>query len=172
MYCGGEEEERFSFLWRSGRPCSTALGIVDTPRMDGVQRCGAEQRDTHKLKLTYKCFHFFVMVSKLYVPSQPQLSKTMSPVLAMDKTLLMILLWNLWSLPHLEGLPVSKRSISEVQLMHNVGERKQVLERQDWLQVKLKSILIPSWSDSFRTKLFQNTSAYDGVERPDLLVCT
>ncbi|XP_017562721.1 parathyroid hormone 1b [Pygocentrus nattereri] len=72
----------------------------------------------------------------------------MSSVLAMDKTLLMILLWNLWSLPNLEGLPVSKRSISEVQLMHNVGEHKQVLERQDWLQVKLKSILIPSVNDS------------------------
>uniref|UniRef100_A0A8B9JRQ6 Parathyroid hormone n=1 Tax=Astyanax mexicanus TaxID=7994 RepID=A0A8B9JRQ6_ASTMX len=42
----------------------------------------------------------------------------------------------------------NKRSISEVQLMHNVGERKQVLERQDWLQVKLKSILIPSVNDS------------------------
>ncbi|XP_072517251.1 parathyroid hormone 1b [Salminus brasiliensis] len=64
----------------------------------------------------------------------------------MHKTALMVLLWSLCLL-HLEGSPISKRSISEVQLMHNVGERKQVLERQDWLQVKLKSILIPSVND-------------------------
>ncbi|KAL7866460.1 hypothetical protein AOLI_G00142740 [Acnodon oligacanthus] len=161
MYCGGEEaEEMFSFLRRSGRPCSTALGMADTPRMDGVQRCGAEQRDTHKLKLTYK----FVF------PGQPQQSRTMSSVLAMHKTILMILLWNLWSLPHLEGLPVGKRSISEVQLMHNVGERKQVLERQDWLQ---RSHTPPRLcADIKPTTLSHNTSAYDGVERPDLLLCT
>uniref|UniRef100_A0A3B5QTZ4 Parathyroid hormone n=1 Tax=Xiphophorus maculatus TaxID=8083 RepID=A0A3B5QTZ4_XIPMA len=37
-----------------------------------------------------------------------------------------------------------KRSISEVQFMHNVQEHKQVGERQDWLQEKLKKIIIPS----------------------------
>lgn len=33
-----------------------------------------------------------------------------------------------------------KRSISEVQLMHNLGEHKHVQERQDWLQMKLRDI--------------------------------
>uniref|UniRef100_A0A8C7UHJ0 Parathyroid hormone n=1 Tax=Oncorhynchus mykiss TaxID=8022 RepID=A0A8C7UHJ0_ONCMY len=37
-----------------------------------------------------------------------------------------------------------KRSISEVQLMHNVGVHKQVGERQDWLQLKLKDIIAAS----------------------------
>uniref|UniRef100_A0A3P9QJ16 Parathyroid hormone n=1 Tax=Poecilia reticulata TaxID=8081 RepID=A0A3P9QJ16_POERE len=45
-----------------------------------------------------------------------------------------------------QGNPVYKgeRSISEVQFMHNVQEHKQVGERQDWLQEKLKKIIIPS----------------------------
>ncbi|KAG5264183.1 hypothetical protein AALO_G00273090 [Alosa alosa] len=47
-----------------------------------------------------------------------------------------------------QGQPLRKRSISEVQLMHNVREHKQVAERQDWLQVKLKNILSPSPNDS------------------------
>ncbi|KAJ0002077.1 hypothetical protein NQD34_001873, partial [Periophthalmus magnuspinnatus] len=37
-----------------------------------------------------------------------------------------------------------KRTISEVQLMHNVQEHKQVGERQDWLQEKLKDIIVTS----------------------------
>lgn len=36
----------------------------------------------------------------------------------------------------------SKRTISEVQLMHNVQEHKQVGERQEWLQEKLKDIIV------------------------------
>ncbi|XP_062381399.1 parathyroid hormone 1b [Sardina pilchardus] len=52
-----------------------------------------------------------------------------------------------WSL-RVQGHPLRKRSISEVQLMHNVREHKQVAERQDWLQVKLKNILSPSPNDS------------------------
>lgn len=40
--------------------------------------------------------------------------------------------------------PYRKRSISEVQLMHNVREHKQVGERQDWLQDKLKNIIVTS----------------------------
>uniref|UniRef100_A0A8C5GWK2 Parathyroid hormone n=1 Tax=Gouania willdenowi TaxID=441366 RepID=A0A8C5GWK2_GOUWI len=35
-----------------------------------------------------------------------------------------------------------KRTISEVQLMHNVREHKQVGERQEWLQKKLKDIIV------------------------------
>uniref|UniRef100_A0A4W4EVE7 Parathyroid hormone n=1 Tax=Electrophorus electricus TaxID=8005 RepID=A0A4W4EVE7_ELEEL len=33
-----------------------------------------------------------------------------------------------------------RRSISEVQLMHNVGVRKHVQERQDWLEAKMRDI--------------------------------
>uniref|UniRef100_A0A3Q3DIP6 Parathyroid hormone n=1 Tax=Hippocampus comes TaxID=109280 RepID=A0A3Q3DIP6_HIPCM len=34
----------------------------------------------------------------------------------------------------------SKRTVSEVQLMHNLGERRQVQERRDWLQLRLRGI--------------------------------
>uniref|UniRef100_A0A9J7ZGV5 Parathyroid hormone n=1 Tax=Cyprinus carpio carpio TaxID=630221 RepID=A0A9J7ZGV5_CYPCA len=53
---------------------------------------------------------------------------------------------------YLEGLPLSRRSISEVQLMHNVREHKEMLERQDWLQLKLNNIIIPSLNDSQKGK--------------------
>uniref|UniRef100_A0A3B3B521 Parathyroid hormone n=1 Tax=Oryzias melastigma TaxID=30732 RepID=A0A3B3B521_ORYME len=43
-----------------------------------------------------------------------------------------------------EAKPLRKRSISEMQLMHNLQEHKQVGERQDWLQEKLKKIISPS----------------------------
>ncbi|KAK6472880.1 parathyroid hormone, partial [Huso huso] len=33
-----------------------------------------------------------------------------------------------------------KRSVSEMQLMHNLGEHRHVQERQDWLQMKLKDV--------------------------------
>uniref|UniRef100_A0A3B4ZGX6 Parathyroid hormone n=1 Tax=Stegastes partitus TaxID=144197 RepID=A0A3B4ZGX6_9TELE len=33
-----------------------------------------------------------------------------------------------------------KRTVSEVQLMHNLGEHKQVQERRDWLQMRLRGI--------------------------------
>uniref|UniRef100_A0A8C9X9R8 Parathyroid hormone n=1 Tax=Sander lucioperca TaxID=283035 RepID=A0A8C9X9R8_SANLU len=45
---------------------------------------------------------------------------------------------------HIEAKPLRKRSISEVQLMHNVREHKQVGDRQDWLQEKLKDIIVVS----------------------------
>uniref|UniRef100_A0A8C6SJW7 Parathyroid hormone n=1 Tax=Neogobius melanostomus TaxID=47308 RepID=A0A8C6SJW7_9GOBI len=43
-----------------------------------------------------------------------------------------------------EAKPLRKRTISEVQLMHNVREHKQVGERQDWLHEKLKDIIVAS----------------------------
>ncbi|ROL41195.1 Parathyroid hormone [Anabarilius grahami] len=49
-----------------------------------------------------------------------------------------------------------KRSISEVQLMHNVREHKEMLERQDWLQLKLNNILIPSLNDSQKEQKGKN----------------
>ncbi|XP_039988109.1 parathyroid hormone 1a [Xiphias gladius] len=35
---------------------------------------------------------------------------------------------------------IRKRTVSEVQLMHNLGERKQVQERREWLQTRLQGI--------------------------------
>nr|XP_057945764.1 parathyroid hormone 1b [Doryrhamphus excisus] len=43
-----------------------------------------------------------------------------------------------------DAKPLRKRTISEVQLMHNVREHKQVGERQEWLQEKLKDIMVTS----------------------------
>ncbi|XP_057693508.1 parathyroid hormone-like [Corythoichthys intestinalis] len=40
-----------------------------------------------------------------------------------------------------EGRPLRKRTVSEVQLMHNLGEHKQMQERRDWLQLRLQGIL-------------------------------
>lgn len=34
----------------------------------------------------------------------------------------------------------SKRTVSEVQLMHNLGEQKQVQDRRDWLQMRLRGV--------------------------------
>ncbi|KAI3371692.1 hypothetical protein L3Q82_024257 [Scortum barcoo] len=39
-----------------------------------------------------------------------------------------------------EGRPLRKRTVSEVQLMHNLGEHKQLQERQEWLQMWLWDI--------------------------------
>uniref|UniRef100_H3C1I1 Parathyroid hormone n=1 Tax=Tetraodon nigroviridis TaxID=99883 RepID=H3C1I1_TETNG len=45
---------------------------------------------------------------------------------------------------HVEAKSLRKRTISEVQLMHNVREHKQAGERQYWLQEKLKDITVVS----------------------------
>ncbi|XP_074522623.1 parathyroid hormone 1b [Halichoeres trimaculatus] len=59
------------------------------------------------------------------------------------ETLVLILLLFLANL-YTEAKPIRKRTISEVQLMHNVREHKQVGDRQDWLQEKLKDIIVAS----------------------------
>ncbi|CAK6954781.1 Parathyroid hormone%2C partial [Scomber scombrus] len=56
----------------------------------------------------------------------------------LETVLLIFLLTSL----HIEAKPLRKRTISEVQLMHNVREHKQVGERQVWLQEKLKGIIV------------------------------
>uniref|UniRef100_A0A3B4FNE0 Parathyroid hormone n=1 Tax=Pundamilia nyererei TaxID=303518 RepID=A0A3B4FNE0_9CICH len=56
----------------------------------------------------------------------------------LEMLVLVILLWSI----HTEAKPL--RTVSEVQLMHNVREHKQVGERQDWLQEKLKGIIVAS----------------------------
>ncbi|KFP91305.1 PREDICTED: parathyroid hormone [Apaloderma vittatum] len=39
-----------------------------------------------------------------------------------------------------DGRPLTKRSVSEMQLMHNLGEHRHTVERQDWLQMKLQDV--------------------------------
>ncbi|NXY60682.1 PTHY protein, partial [Callaeas wilsoni] len=39
-----------------------------------------------------------------------------------------------------DGRPMMKRSVSEMQLMHNLGEHRHAVERQDWLQMKLQDV--------------------------------
>nr|XP_019959723.1 PREDICTED: parathyroid hormone-like [Paralichthys olivaceus] len=39
-----------------------------------------------------------------------------------------------------EGRPLRKRTVSEVQLMHNLGEHQQLQERRDWLQLRLRGL--------------------------------
>ncbi|XP_065694073.1 parathyroid hormone [Patagioenas fasciata] len=39
-----------------------------------------------------------------------------------------------------DGRPMMKRSVSEMQLMHNLGEHRHAMERQDWLQMKLQDV--------------------------------
>ncbi|XP_068460101.1 parathyroid hormone 1a [Clinocottus analis] len=39
-----------------------------------------------------------------------------------------------------EGRPRRKRTVSEVQLMHDLGELKQAQERRRWLQMRLRGI--------------------------------
>ncbi|XP_044211371.1 parathyroid hormone 1a [Thunnus albacares] len=39
-----------------------------------------------------------------------------------------------------EGRPMRKRTVSEVQLMHNLGQHKQMQERREWLQMRLRGI--------------------------------
>lgn len=43
---------------------------------------------------------------------------------------------------------VRKRTVSEVQLMHNLGEHKQVQERREWLQMRLRGIHTAPGRDS------------------------
>uniref|UniRef100_K7FA62 Parathyroid hormone n=1 Tax=Pelodiscus sinensis TaxID=13735 RepID=K7FA62_PELSI len=39
-----------------------------------------------------------------------------------------------------DGRPAMKRSVSEMQLMHDLGEHLHTVERQDWLQLKLHDV--------------------------------
>uniref|UniRef100_A0A3Q2XDI2 Parathyroid hormone n=1 Tax=Hippocampus comes TaxID=109280 RepID=A0A3Q2XDI2_HIPCM len=68
-------------------------------------------------------------------------------VLRCFETTILILLF---SSLHTDAKPLRKRTISEVQLMHNVQEHKQVGERQEWLQEKLKDILVTSANPQHR----------------------
>ncbi|NXD76157.1 PTHY protein, partial [Halcyon senegalensis] len=51
-----------------------------------------------------------------------------------------IILYAICFLTNSDGRPMMKRSVSEMQLMHNLGEHRHTVERQDWLQLKLQDV--------------------------------
>ncbi|TKS72984.1 Parathyroid hormone [Collichthys lucidus] len=51
-----------------------------------------------------------------------------------------------------EGRPLRKRTVSEVQLMHNVGVHQRVKERQNWLLTRLQGVSSGSSVETTRTK--------------------
>ncbi|NXP22868.1 PTHY protein, partial [Scytalopus superciliaris] len=51
-----------------------------------------------------------------------------------------IILYAVCFLTNSDGRPMVKRSVSEMQLMHNLGEHRHTVERQDWLQMKLQDV--------------------------------
>ncbi|NWI97609.1 PTHY protein, partial [Pitta sordida] len=51
-----------------------------------------------------------------------------------------ILLYAMCLFTNSDGRPTVKRSVSEMQLMHNFGEHRHAVERQDWLQMKLQDV--------------------------------
>ncbi|NXY83671.1 PTHY protein, partial [Alcedo cyanopectus] len=51
-----------------------------------------------------------------------------------------IILYAICFLTNSDGRPMMKRSVSEMQLMHNLGEHRHAVERQDWLQLKLQDV--------------------------------
>uniref|UniRef100_A0A673XX58 Parathyroid hormone n=1 Tax=Salmo trutta TaxID=8032 RepID=A0A673XX58_SALTR len=64
----------------------------------------------------------------------------MFPIRGLDIKVVLVSLCILYYSTLSEGRPLRKRSVSEVQLMHNLGEHKHVQLRQDWLQMKLRDI--------------------------------
>uniref|UniRef100_A0A4W5LHP8 Parathyroid hormone n=1 Tax=Hucho hucho TaxID=62062 RepID=A0A4W5LHP8_9TELE len=66
-----------------------------------------------------------------------------------------------------EGRPLRKRSVSEVQLMHNLGEHKHVQLRQDWLQMKLRDIHTASLRNAERGEKVRTRSLLP-EDLPDL----
>ncbi|NXO86127.1 PTHY protein, partial [Sitta europaea] len=51
-----------------------------------------------------------------------------------------IILCAMWLFTTSDGRPMVRRSVSEMQLMHNLGEHRHAVERQDWLQMKLQDV--------------------------------
>ncbi|XP_006885650.1 PREDICTED: parathyroid hormone [Elephantulus edwardii] len=59
---------------------------------------------------------------------------------AKDMAKVMVVLFTICFLAKLEGKPVKKRSVSEIQLMHNLGKHLNSMERVEWLRQKLQDV--------------------------------
>ncbi|XP_054246668.1 parathyroid hormone [Indicator indicator] len=55
-------------------------------------------------------------------------------------TRIAVILYAICFFTNSDGRPMMKRSVSEMQLMHNLGEHRHTVERQDWLQMKLQDV--------------------------------
>ncbi|XP_059190304.1 parathyroid hormone 1a [Centropristis striata] len=70
-----------------------------------------------------------------------------------------------------EGRPLRKRTVSEVQLMHNLGDLRQVKERRDWLQMRLQGVhTAPAWGSSGEAGRTRRTLRTEDL--PDLSTMT
>ncbi|TSS60373.1 BTB/POZ domain-containing protein 10 [Bagarius yarrelli] len=58
-----------------------------------------------------------------------------------------------------DSRPLSRRSVSEVQLMHSVSVRKHIQQRQDWLQEHMQDIHTAPWHD-------RKIGGYERCSRP------
>ncbi|XP_014699732.3 parathyroid hormone [Equus asinus] len=53
---------------------------------------------------------------------------------------IMIVMFAIFLLAKSDGKPVRKRSVSEIQLMHNLGKHLNSVERVEWLRKKLQDV--------------------------------
>ncbi|XP_055791032.1 parathyroid hormone 1a [Salvelinus fontinalis] len=91
----------------------------------------------------------------------------MFPIRGLDIKVVLVSLCILYYSTLSEGRPLRKRSVSEVQLMHNLGEHKHVQLRQDWLQMKLRDIHTASLRNAERVEKVRTRSLLP-EDLPDL----
>ncbi|XP_012509702.1 PREDICTED: parathyroid hormone [Propithecus coquereli] len=59
---------------------------------------------------------------------------------AKDMAKVMIVMLAICFLSKSDGIPVKKRSVSEIQFMHNLGKHLNSMERVEWLRKKLQDV--------------------------------
>ncbi|XP_008710184.1 parathyroid hormone [Ursus americanus] len=59
---------------------------------------------------------------------------------AKDMVKVMIVMFAICFLAKSDGKPVKKRSVSEIQFMHNLGKHLSSMERVEWLRKKLQDV--------------------------------
>uniref|UniRef100_A0A8D1Z9A5 Parathyroid hormone n=1 Tax=Sus scrofa TaxID=9823 RepID=A0A8D1Z9A5_PIG len=59
---------------------------------------------------------------------------------AKDTVKVMVVMLAICFLARSDGKPIKKRSVSEIQLMHNLGKHLSSLERVEWLRKKLQDV--------------------------------
>ncbi|XP_037377584.1 parathyroid hormone [Talpa occidentalis] len=59
---------------------------------------------------------------------------------AKDIVKVMVVMFAICFLAKSDGKPVKKRSVSEIQLMHNLGNHLNSMERVEWLRRKLQDV--------------------------------
>ncbi|XP_006865836.1 PREDICTED: parathyroid hormone [Chrysochloris asiatica] len=57
-----------------------------------------------------------------------------------DMAKVMVVLFAICFLTKLEGKPIRKRAVSEIQFMHNLGKHLSSMERVEWLRKKLQDV--------------------------------